>query len=72
VIDRYWNLVLTNEAATRLLIAFIDPDLLQTRFNVDGKINLMRVLFHPQGLHPFIVNWEKGNKMKMNNKYSDT
>jgi transcriptional regulator with XRE-family HTH domain len=59
VIDRYWNLVLTNEAATRLLVAFIDPDLLQIRFNVDGKINLMRILFHPQGLRPFIVNWEK-------------
>jgi transcriptional regulator with XRE-family HTH domain len=59
VIDRYWNLILTNDAATRLLIAFIDPDQLQIRFNVDGKINLMRVLFHPQGLRPFIVNWQK-------------
>lgn len=59
VIDRYWNLILTNDAATRLLIAFLDPDQLQIRFNVDGKINLMRVLFHPQGLRSFIVNWEK-------------
>ncbi|MGV0029088.1 helix-turn-helix domain-containing protein [Phormidesmis priestleyi ANT.L61.2] len=59
VIDRYWNLLLTNDAATRLLIAFLDPDQLQIRFNVDGKINLMRVLFHPQGLRSFIVNWEK-------------
>jgi transcriptional regulator with XRE-family HTH domain len=59
VIDRYWNLILTNDAATRLLITFIDPDQLQIRFNVDGKINLMRVLFHLQGLRPFMVNWEK-------------
>ncbi|MBW4579124.1 MAG: helix-turn-helix domain-containing protein [Tildeniella nuda ZEHNDER 1965/U140] len=58
VIDRYWNLILTNNAATRLLIAFIDPGKLQVRFNIDGKINLMHVLFHSQGLRPFIVNWE--------------
>jgi transcriptional regulator with XRE-family HTH domain len=58
VVDRYWNLILTNNGATRLLDAFIDRDKLQTLFNVDGKINLMRVVFHPQGLRPFIVNWE--------------
>ncbi|MBV9384882.1 MAG: helix-turn-helix domain-containing protein [Chroococcidiopsidaceae cyanobacterium CP_BM_ER_R8_30] len=58
VIDRYWNLLLTNEAATRLLTAFIDPDKLQTCFYQDRKINLMRLMFHPQGLRPFVVNWE--------------
>jgi hypothetical protein len=31
---------------------------LQTLFCVDGKINLMRVTFDPQGLRPFIANWE--------------
>jgi MmyB-like transcription regulator ligand binding domain len=59
VIDRYWNLILTNNAATRLLNTFIDADKLQTTFYVDGKINLMRVAFHSQGLRPFIVNWEE-------------
>jgi transcriptional regulator with XRE-family HTH domain len=58
VVDRYWNLILTNHAATRLLTAFIDPNDLQSRFCQDGKINLMRVLFHPQGLRPFVMNWE--------------
>jgi transcriptional regulator with XRE-family HTH domain len=58
VIDRYWNLLLSNHAATRLLTGFIDLDKLQTLFKVDGKINLMRVMFHPQGLRPFVVNWE--------------
>jgi transcriptional regulator with XRE-family HTH domain len=58
VVDRYWNLLLTNNAATRLLTAFIAPEQLQTHFYRDGKVNLMRVMFHPQGLRPFIVNWE--------------
>lgn len=58
VIDRYWNLLLTNDAATRLLNAFIDPERLQSLFYMEGKINLMRVMFHPQGLRPFVCNWE--------------
>jgi transcriptional regulator with XRE-family HTH domain len=59
VIDRYWNLLLSNQGATRLLNTFIDPEKLQTRFCIDGKINLMRVTFDPQGLRPFIANWEE-------------
>jgi transcriptional regulator with XRE-family HTH domain len=58
VIDRYWNLLLTNNAANRLLAAFIDLETLPTEFYQDGKVNLMRVMFHPQGLRPFVVNWE--------------
>jgi transcriptional regulator with XRE-family HTH domain len=59
VIDRYWNLLLTNQGAARLLNTFIDPEKLQARFCIDGKINLMRVVFDSQGLRPFIVNWEE-------------
>ena len=59
VIDRYWNLLLTNQGSARLLSTFIDPDKLQSRFCIDGKINLMRVVFDPQGLRPFIANWEE-------------
>jgi transcriptional regulator with XRE-family HTH domain len=58
VVDRYWNLLLPNNAATRLLTAFIAPEQLQTHFYRDGKINLMRAMFHPQGLRPCIVNWK--------------
>ncbi|KAF3885433.1 MULTISPECIES: helix-turn-helix domain-containing protein [Nostocales] len=58
VVDRYWNLLLPNNGATRLINSFIDPHKLQTLFYRDGKINLMRVVFHSQGVRPFIVNWE--------------
>jgi transcriptional regulator with XRE-family HTH domain len=57
-VDRYWNLVLANQGATRLLDAFIAPEKLHRLFYLDGKINLMRVFFHPLGLRPSIVNWE--------------
>ncbi|WP_373547038.1 helix-turn-helix domain-containing protein [Chamaesiphon sp.] len=59
VIDRYWNLLLANKGATRLLNIFIDPDKLQTLFCIDGKINLMQAMFDPQGLRPFIADWEE-------------
>jgi transcriptional regulator with XRE-family HTH domain len=59
VVDRYWNLLLTNNGATRLLTTFIEPDKLQKLFCIDGKINLMRAVFHSQGLRPFIINWEE-------------
>jgi transcriptional regulator with XRE-family HTH domain len=58
VVDRYWNLLLTNPAANRLLNAFIAPEELQAHFYRDGKVNLMRAMFHPQGFRPFVVNWD--------------
>jgi transcriptional regulator with XRE-family HTH domain len=58
VVDRYWNLILTNNGATRLLDALIERDKIHALFYTDGKINLMRMLFHPQGLRPFVVNWD--------------
>lgn len=58
VLDRYWNLLRTNQGAIRLLNTFIEPERLQTLFCVDGKINVMRLMFDPQGLRPFVVNWE--------------
>ncbi len=57
-VDRYWNLLLANQGATRLLDAFIAPEKLHRLFYLDGKINLLRVFFHPLGLRPSIVNWE--------------
>jgi len=58
VVDRYWNLLLTNPAANRLLDAFVTPEELQAHFYQDGKVNLMRAMFHPQGFRPFVVNWD--------------
>jgi transcriptional regulator with XRE-family HTH domain len=58
VVDRYWNLLLTNQAATRLLNTFIAPEQLQAQFGREGKLNLMQAMFHPQGFRPFVVNWQ--------------
>lgn len=53
VTDRYWNVIMSNDAASRLLPAFSDPALWASQ-----PLNLLRLLFHPRGLRQFIVNWE--------------
>jgi transcriptional regulator with XRE-family HTH domain len=52
VLDRHWNVLQANAATGRLVTSFVDPatDL--------GPPNAMRLMFHPQGFRPHIVNWE--------------
>jgi transcriptional regulator with XRE-family HTH domain len=52
VLDRYWNVVMTNAAAPRFFGSFVDLSVRPT------PRNLLHLMFDPQGLQPFIVNWE--------------
>ena len=52
VMDRYWNVILTNEAAPRFFNCFID---LSQR---PSPRNLLHLMFDPKGMRPFIANWE--------------
>ncbi len=54
VADRRWNIVASNEAATRLIVALTDP----ARLPVAQGLNLVRLAFHPEGLRNVTVNWE--------------
>ena len=53
VMDRQWNVLMTNEAAPKFFGQFIDL----------GKFprprNLLRLMFDPKGLRPFVANWEQ-------------
>ncbi|MCB1554738.1 MAG: helix-turn-helix domain-containing protein [Xanthomonadales bacterium] len=49
VVDRHWNLVLHNRPAGALM-ALVEPSLLQ------GRINVLRVSLHPDGLARAIIN----------------
>lgn len=51
VLDRYWNCLLRNRAATRFFEALIPPA-------QNGLANnILRATFHPQGTWRWIVNW---------------
>ena len=53
VLDRYWNVVRTNEAAPRFFGLFIN---LEDR---PKPRNLLDLMFDPEGLRPFVEEWEK-------------
>ena len=52
VMNRHWNVLMTNEAAPKFFGQFISL----------GKFprprNLLRLMFDPKGLRPFVANWE--------------
>ncbi|MCW3062177.1 MAG: transcriptional regulator [Capsulimonas sp.] len=52
VLDRHWNVLLTNEAAPRFFNCFIDLSARKT------PRNMLHLLFDPEGMRPFIANWE--------------
>lgn len=51
VMDRYWNVLLTNEAAPRFFNCFID---LSRR---KAPRNMLHLIFDPNGMRPFVENW---------------
>jgi transcriptional regulator with XRE-family HTH domain len=51
VMDRYWNVLLTNSAAPQFFNCFID---MSAR---PSPRNLLHLLFDPQGMRPHIANW---------------
>jgi hypothetical protein len=51
VLDRYWNILRMNAGAQRFLALFPGCDSVT-------PLNAPRLAFHPQGLRPFIENWE--------------
>ena len=53
VVDRAWNLLKANDGAARLVAAFADPSAAE-----EWGGNAMRLMFHPRGFRPHIVNWE--------------
>ncbi len=52
VLDRYWNVLLTNEAATHLLAWLLEP----AGLAAVQPLNAARLLFSAE-LRPFLVNW---------------
>jgi transcriptional regulator with XRE-family HTH domain len=52
VMDRYWNVVMTNDSALRFFNCFID---MAAR---PAPRNLLHLMFDPNGMRPFIANWE--------------
>ena len=55
VIDRRWDVVMSNDAASRLTAAIIDP----ATAPIDRGVNIARLTFHPDGLRTVMVGWDE-------------
>ncbi len=53
VVDRHWNIVMSNEAH-RSTVRFFTHG---RDVPIEVQENLLRLTFHPEGMRPYIVNW---------------
>ncbi|MCB1643878.1 MAG: helix-turn-helix domain-containing protein [Pseudomonadales bacterium] len=56
VVDRNWNLVLSNQAMLKLMGVFVDLETVWQDTGTDQTPNIMKLSIHPRGLWPWIAN----------------
>jgi len=59
VVDRAWNLVMANDSVNRVFGLLGNLDELYDRVCGSGRRNVLKLVFHPQGLQPFIANFNE-------------
>jgi transcriptional regulator with XRE-family HTH domain len=53
VMDRYWNVLMTNQSAPRFFNCFIDMS------RRKGPRNMLHLVFDPDGMRPFVEHWDE-------------
>jgi transcriptional regulator with XRE-family HTH domain len=66
VMDRHWNVLMSNESAPRFFNRFIDLSQRRT------PRNLLHLMFDPQGMRPFIANWDSVGKSLIQRVYRES
>jgi hypothetical protein len=66
VMDRYWNVLMTNQAAPRFFGSFIDLATHPT------PRNLLHMMFDPAAMRPFIANWDDAAKSLLARVYRES
>jgi transcriptional regulator with XRE-family HTH domain len=64
--DRYWNVLRTNDAAPRFFNCFVDMAARKP------PRNLLHLMFDPEGMRPFILNWEATAKSLLERVYRES
>ncbi len=69
--DRHWNVVMGNDAFVRFLTVVLGkpPELEPMRVASPPRVNVLRLLFRPDGLRNVVVNWEQNAKALLNEAY---
>lgn len=58
VVDRNWDLLLTNTAFERAFGVLGDMQALWSKVCPDGGRNLLKLTFHPDGVRQYLLNWK--------------
>ena len=66
VMDRYWNVLMTNDAAPRFFNCFIDMAARK------GPRNMLHLMFDPQGMRPFLVDWDNVSRSLLQRVYRES
>jgi transcriptional regulator with XRE-family HTH domain len=66
VMDRHWNVLMTNDAAPRFFNHFID---MASR---KGPRNMLHLIFDPQGMRPFVDDWDNVSRILLQRVYRES
>ncbi|SAK91313.1 XRE family transcriptional regulator [Caballeronia glebae] len=66
VMDRHWNVLMTNDAAPRFFGCFID---MASRA---GPRNMLHLIFDPRGMRPFVHNWDTVSRSLLQRVYRES
>lgn len=70
--DRHWNVVMANGAFVRFLTATLGKEpagLLPLSVSTPPRLNVLRLVFDPNGVRKIIVNWEAIARSLLNEAY---
>lgn len=70
--DRYWNVIMANAAFVRFLTMVLGkepPGLVPLQVSSSLHVNILRLLFDPNGFRKVIVNWEADAKALLQEAY---
>jgi transcriptional regulator with XRE-family HTH domain len=70
--DRHWNVVMANAAFVRFLTVILGKEpagLLPLRVSTPPQLNVLHLLFDPNGLRRVVVNWEASAEALLNEAY---
>ncbi|WP_027797017.1 helix-turn-helix domain-containing protein [Paraburkholderia acidipaludis] len=66
VMDRHWNVLMTNEAAPRFFNCFIDMAARKS------PRNMLHLVFDPQGMRPFVADWDTVSRSLLQRVYRES
>jgi transcriptional regulator with XRE-family HTH domain len=66
VMDRHWNVLMTNDAAPRFFNHFIDMG------SREGPRNMLHLIFDPQGMRPFVADWDNVSRSLLQRVYRES